>query len=399
MKILIHDYPGHPFQVQLSRKLAERGHQVLHLYAGYNITPRGELTRRDNDPITFAISPIFIRKPLQKYNFLNRWFQEREYGGLLSEEIAKFKPDLVISANTPLDAQKLALNTAQKNGSRFIFWLQDVIGIASHRILREKLPIIGDIIGKYYLQLEKTLLRGSDHIVLITEGFQSLMLDWGINNENTSVIPNWAPLEDISPNPKANTWSKEQGLADKFCYMYTGTLGMKHNPSFLLELALKYKDNDQVRVVVISEGPGADWLKLKKDELNLTKLLILPYQPFEILPLVMASADVLIALLEAEAGIFSVPSKVLTYLCTQRPLLIAVPGENLAARIVQKNDAGFVVPPGNTHLFLTKAEVLYNNVDLRQRLARNGRTYAENTFDIDHIADQFEEIIRNLQLR
>ena len=73
--------------------------------------------------------------------------------------------------------------------------------------------------------------------------------------------------------------------------------------------------------------------------------------------------------------------------------------ENLAARIVQKNDAGFVVPPGNAESFLSKAEVLYNNVDLRQRLARNGRTYAENTFDIDYIADQFEGIIRNLQLR
>lgn len=396
MKILIHDYPGHPFQVQLSRKLAERGHQVLHLYAGYNITPRGELTKRENDPITFAISPIFIRKPLQKYSFLNRWFQEREYGKLLEGEIVKFNPDLVISANTPLDAQRMALYTTQKNGIRFIFWLQDIIGIASHRVLRDKLPIIGDFIGKYYLRLEKTLLRGSDHVVLITEDFQPLMLDWGINNENTSVIPNWAPLEDISPKPKENIWSKEHGLADKFCYMYTGTLGMKHNPGLLLELAMKYQDTNEVRVVVISEGPGADWLKLKKDELNLTKFILLPYQPFEILPLVMASADVLIALLEAEAGVFSVPSKVLTYLCTQRSLLIAVPEENLAARIVQKNEAGFVIPPGNTESFLSKAEVLYNNIDLRQQFARNGRTYAENTFDIDLIADQFDGIFSEI---
>ncbi len=28
MKILVHDYAGHPFQVQLSRALAQRGHQV-----------------------------------------------------------------------------------------------------------------------------------------------------------------------------------------------------------------------------------------------------------------------------------------------------------------------------------------------------------------------------------
>ena len=44
MRISIVDYAGHPFQVQLSRKLAERGHDVLHLYFGQAITPRGMLT-------------------------------------------------------------------------------------------------------------------------------------------------------------------------------------------------------------------------------------------------------------------------------------------------------------------------------------------------------------------
>jgi len=30
MRLLIHDYAGHPFQVQLSRELARRGHSVTH---------------------------------------------------------------------------------------------------------------------------------------------------------------------------------------------------------------------------------------------------------------------------------------------------------------------------------------------------------------------------------
>ena len=398
MKILIHDYPGHPFQVQLSRKLAERGHQVLHLYAGYNVTPRGELTKREDDPESFSISPIFIRKPLQKYSFLKRWYQEREYGNLLSEEITKYSPDLVIAANTPLDAQRMALSAAQKIDARFIFWLQDVIGIASHRILREKLPVLGDIIGKYYLGLEQKLLRASDHVVLITDGFQPLMLKWGIDQKKTTVIPNWAPLEDLSPDLKENDWSIKNDVSDKFCFMYTGTLGMKHNPGLLLELAIRFKDYESVRVMVISEGPGADWLEQKKKELGLMNLLLLPYQPFEVLPQVMASADVLIALLEVEAGVFSVPSKVLTYLCTQRPLLIAVPEENLAAKIVKQHEAGFVIPPEQKELFLSKAVLLYNKVDIRRQFGENGRRYAEKTFDINRITDQFEGIIHGLEV-
>jgi len=77
MRILVHDYPGHPFQVQLSQEFAKRGFEVLHLYAGYNVTPRGPLKRESNDTVRFSIRPIFIREPLQKYSFVHRWRQER----------------------------------------------------------------------------------------------------------------------------------------------------------------------------------------------------------------------------------------------------------------------------------------------------------------------------------
>ena len=34
MRILVNDYAGHPFQLQLSRSLARDGHTVLHTYFG-----------------------------------------------------------------------------------------------------------------------------------------------------------------------------------------------------------------------------------------------------------------------------------------------------------------------------------------------------------------------------
>ena len=64
--------------------------------------------------------------------------------------------------------------------------------------------------------------------------------------------------------------------------------------------------------------------------------MLLPFQPYEVLPEVLASADVLLAILEPEAGVFSVPSKVLSYHCAGRPILAAIPAENLAARIIER---------------------------------------------------------------
>lgn len=393
MRILIHDYPGHAFPIQLSRQLAGRGHEILHLYAGYNVTPRGPLARQDNDPDTFSIHPIYIRKPLNKYNFVKRWLQEREYGQLLANEIVRFKPDVVISANTPLDAQKQALNATRKVNGKFLFWLQDIIGIATKRLLAKKLPILGSLIGAYYIRLEKALLRSSDHVVPITEDFMPLMQQWGIAQPKMTVIPNWATLNDLPVQPKNNPWSRSKGLADKFCFLYSGTLGMKHNPDTILKLAIHFREASQVRTVVVSEGPGADWLNRQRKIHKLDNLVILNFQPFEQLPNVMGTADVLFAVLEADAGVFSVPSKVLSYLCAQRPLLLSVPLDNLASKIVKGNDAGLVVDPSDISKFIDSATKLLDENTLRAKLAQNGRKYAINNFNIDEISDKFELII------
>ena len=46
MRIVVNDYSGHPFQIELSRELARRGHKVLHLYSAEFQTPKGDLIRK-----------------------------------------------------------------------------------------------------------------------------------------------------------------------------------------------------------------------------------------------------------------------------------------------------------------------------------------------------------------
>ncbi len=393
MRIIIHDYPGHPFQVQLSRELARRGHQILHLFAGYNQTPHGSLIRQPTDPSTFAIEPIFIKEPLEKYSFLKRWKQEREYGKLLAAKANEYKPDLVISANTPLDSQSSLLNLCKHEGIPFIFWLQDVTGLATYMILKKKFPVFGNLIGNYYIQMERQLLQQSDKIIVITEDFLSLLNSWGIDQSKAVVIPNWAPIDEIPVQSRDNQWARDQGIIDKICFMYTGTLGLKHNPDLLLELAVHYKKNPNIVILIVSETIGAKWLREKKDELALENIIIKEFQPFDQMQYVLASADILVAILEENAGVFSVPSKVLTYLCSQRPLLLAVPEMNLAARIVTESQSGIVVSSNEPAAFTQAADELISNPEKRQIYGKNARLFAEGNFDIHLITDRFEDVL------
>ena len=396
MKLLIHDYSGHPFQVQLSRSLARRGYNVLHVYSGSFQTPHGTLIKRDCDPDNFEIYGIHLSKPFNKYSFIKRRNQEIEYGNLLIEKVLHFNPDIVISANTPLDAQSILLKKCVKEKIKFVFWLQDLYGIAIKKILRKKIPVLGKLIGHHYERLERTLLRRSDSIIVITEDFLPLMNSYSVQKEKLHVIHNWAPIEEIPSLPRINQWSKEHGLDDKFCFLYSGTLGLKHNPDIILKLALHFKKNDKIRVIVLSKGIGIDWLRGKKEQMIIDNLILKDYQYYELLPSVLASADVLLTILESDAGIFSVPSKVLTYLCIGRPLLLAMPSENLAARIVKSNNAGIIVNPNDDAAFVQAAESLMNDKNLCEELSKNAIFFAEKNFDIETITNKFEKIILSL---
>jgi glycosyltransferase involved in cell wall biosynthesis len=397
MRVLHHDFVGYPYPLDLSRQLAHDGYDVTHVYCDSLTTnPGGKFQRTQAYPTALEIVPLALDRPLEKFAFVTRRRQEIQFGTLVANEIARRSPDVVISANAPLDTQRLILRACRRRNISFIFWLQDLIGIAAKKILSRKIPVVGSLIGSYYVRMEAKLLLASDAVVPLTPDFVPLLLHRKIEPNRISVIENWAPIEEIPIGDKHNTWSEKHGLADKFCFIYAGTMGMKHNPQLLAALAHEFIDEPNVRIVVLSQGLGAKWLAEKKEQLGLTNLILQDFVPFGVMPDVMASADVLVAVLEVDAGVFSVPSKVLAYLCARRPILAAMPAENLASRILVDNRAGLVANPSDTQQFVRLARQLYADADFRQRLAVAGRVYAEQNFSIQAKAQAFEEVIRRV---
>ena len=393
MRILIHDFAGHPFQVQLSRSLAIKGYNVLHVYSKSIQTPKGSVNKREVDPKSFDVIGISQDKPFPKYSLIKRWYSEKTYAKSLIEITDNYRPDIVISGNTPLDIQKDFLTYCKKNDVRFIFWVQDIYSAALKIAFSKKLPIIGNLISLYYINLEKSLLANSDHIVVISDDFKKIIGNW-INNTNITVIENWAPLNELQPQSKTNYWSIENGLSDKFCFFYAGTLGMKHNPDALMQLARKYRDDKGTAIVIISEGSGVEWLKNQVFKEKIQNVKFFDYLDFEHLPSALSSADVHIAILDKSAGGYCVPSKVLTYHCIGKPLLLSVPEGNLVSRIVKKQKSGLVTDSWDVAGFCRSAEKLKKEEKLRIQMGKNARQYAENVFNIDKKCDSFIKLFR-----
>jgi glycosyltransferase involved in cell wall biosynthesis len=389
MRLLIHDFAGHAFQVQLSRELAARGHAVTHVYADGLAGPKGRLTRLDCDPGCFHIHGLRLSSHFKKYSAHRRFVTQRKYASDLKQLIRRTQADVVLSGNTPIDIQAELLWHCKRHKVGFIHWLQDLYCEALRYFLKRRFPLGTPIAGLFKL-LEMVVTSRSDHTVVISPEFERLLGRWNIPSSKITTIENWAPLEEMERTCQdlENDWRRTQEFSSRPVLLYSGTLGMKHRPDLLYRLA---KDlNEECTVVVITEGIGRDYLDRMPP---LENLRTLQFQPYEKLPEILASADVLLATLEKDAGQFAVPSKILTYLCAGRPILFSGPKENLSASIIERSGAGLVVDPEDSFAWVNAARKLVRDSNLRLRLGKNARSYAERTFNISTIADEFESVL------
>jgi glycosyltransferase involved in cell wall biosynthesis len=379
--------------MELSHELARRGHEVLHLYFADNLsTPKGNPGSLSSMRANCSIEGLRVGVRFEKHSLRNRRKADVAYGLAVAARVAWFKPDVVLSANTPLDAQNILQKQCRKQNAKFIFWLQDVYSSAIRFVVKQKLGRAATLAALVYERMEKKLLRSADAVVCIAPSFASIASDWGVPPHRLSVIENWAPLADVVPTARENFWARAHELGEKFCFVYSGTLGMKHRPELLLALANYLEERGDACLVVVAAGAGADWLQDQVRETPLRALKLLPLQPYECLSEVLGAADVLIGLLNSEAGAFAVPSKTLAYLCAGRPLILAAPHENHAATVVDRAAAGVIVSPDSKTEIIRAAIRLMQNRELRDRYATNARAYAESAFAIVPIADRFLEV-------
>lgn len=397
MRLLINDYGGYAFAAQLSRELAGRGHEVLHTFCLSHVSGKGALTVREGDPPSLTFGALDLGAPFAKHSIVKRFRQERLYGRLLTQAAQDFVPHAIVSGNTPLFAQDAISRWATRNRVPFTFWLQDLVSVAMNGELRRRFGRMSAPMRAYLTRLEARLLRHSAAIVSISEDFLPPLTAWHVLPDNVTVIENWAPLDEVAPRPRVNAWAVDHDLDRTFTFLYAGTLGLKHDPELLVRLALALRDEHGAQVVVVSEGVGAEHCRRRAAEEQLINLLVLPFQPYDAFPDMLASGDVLIAILEEEAGAFSVPSKVHSYIGAGRPILASVPDANLAARVITESGSGVVVAPRDHAGFVSAALSLRDEERLRRECSVNGRAYALKNFAISTKADAFESVLGVLQ--
>ncbi|MFJ4422207.1 glycosyltransferase family 4 protein [Streptomyces bobili] len=389
MRILVHDYSGHPFQAQLSRELARRGHDVVHSTCTAYVSGKGNLA--GNAPRLRFVT-IGDSTALRKEHYFQRLCQETLLGLELARQVRREKPDVAMLSNLPIPMLVAAAAMLKRLGIPWVLWHQDVTAVALKTFagVAKSMGVAARVFGAG----EKWAARKATAIVVIAQSFLRIHQQWGTDAKVT-VIPNWAPLDEIVPRTRENDWSAEQGLNGVRTVLYSGTLGLKHNPVLLVQLAERLGERGTpVRLVVVNDGPAVPVLR-RAAAARGVDLTLLPFQPYARLPEVLGSGDLLVVVLAADAGQFSVPSKTLSYLCAGRPVLGLMPGDNLAAHLLRQAGSA-VFPPAESALDEASAwaQEILSDPARAESLGKESRALAEREFALEDCASRFEDILR-----
>ncbi|MGI8677598.1 MAG: glycosyltransferase family 4 protein [Jatrophihabitans sp.] len=396
MRLTVHDFSGHPFQVQLSRHLARRGHQVMHEFSTQYVSGRGRLQVTCDDPDTLRIEGVTARRHMRKYAPVGRARFELSYARAWQARLDERHDDVVVACNVPLFALASMRRYFEQRNQPWVLWHQDIHSAAVAEELDHRFPGRLAATGRGVVgRIERAQVRSAQQVVAIHSDFARHYEGWGLNTDHVEVIPNWAPLDEVVPGERDNAWAREQSVpAEPVRLLYAGTLGRKHNPLLLLELldAVRAKGVDAM-LIVCSEGVGADDLVAAAGPR--TDVRVLGYQPAERFSEVLASADAMVVLLEPAAAAFSVPSKVQSYLAAGRPTIGLMPAGNAAALDV-RSAGGYVGPPTSAGA-QEAAEWLAQRSDPgRVQLTALGsaaRELATRRSDVGTITDRFEAIL------
>jgi glycosyltransferase involved in cell wall biosynthesis len=277
----------------------------------------------------------------------------------------------------------------QHHNRPYLFWWQDVYSIGIGNALK-RFGVLSWPIRHYLISLEKNILKGAQSVVAISPNFEPIFRSWKQDLNKFSMYPNWTPI-NLFPKKQPSPANINRKIA-----VYAGTLGLKHRPELLLQLAddSKFKEIGGV-VVVVSEGYGRKFLE--KPENKRQNIELHDFLPITVLGQLFADASVLIAVLEPVASTFSVPSKVMSYLSAGKPIVASIDPNNASAKILTEIGAGIVISPDDQAIeFVNAVNKIMSNNKLAIAMSKAGIKYSTEHFNSTMATEFFIKQIINI---
>ena len=182
----------------------------------------------------------------------------------------------------------------------------------------------------------------------------------------------WSGSSQFCPVAKENNpFLKQYDIGSKFVVLYSGNIGYTHSVEVLVEVAKTMIDDTDVLFLIIGRGKKKREIEQMVKELGLTNVMILDYQPVEMLPYSLGAADLGVVTLDENVAAVSVPSKTFNLFAVGAPLLAIATEQTEMYRLLTRYDNGRCIPKSNVADIKKFIQQLKKDLDLHHNMRDN----------------------------
>ncbi|MBT9313631.1 glycosyltransferase family 4 protein [Leptothoe kymatousa] len=406
MRILLYSYNYHPepigiapLMTELAEGLVAKGHEVrvvtaMPNYPERKIYPdyRGQLYREEErngvkiQRCYVAIHPnpgVLTRILLDGSFALLSFFQA----------LKGWRPDIILFTSPSLPACIPVALLKLIYGCPTVLSLQDILPEAAVRtgLISNRMAI------RIFEVLEKFAYASATRIGVITDSFSKNLITKGVPPSKMKRISNWVDVHFISPLAKHdNQFRRDNGLEDKFIVLYSGNIARTQGARAIIYAAEMLEHIPNIEFVIVGEQRQLYDLRDLQIELDVKNVTLLPFTPREMLPTMLAAADVSLIMQKASVVGFNMPSKTMVLMASGRPIVASVPETGSAAEAVRESNGGIVVEPEKPRALANAIQQLYEHPERCAELGKRGRAYAVANYSFEQALEGYESLLASL---
>jgi len=250
---------------------------------------------------------------------------------------------------------------------------------------------MGFIKNETFLQfawkLENLFLSHSWKVSTVTHRFITHFQERGIPRQQITFLPNGADTEFLQPQPPSEELLDRWDLHGKKVFVYVGTHAIYHGLDTLVRAAHLLQDDDDIRFLMIGNGPERERMIALANELKLRNMSFSqsPYEEMKDLYSISYASIATLRNMDVAKGMRL--SKIFPALSCGVPVIYAGYGE--AADLIRKHDCGIAVQPERPDLLASAIRELALDQETRNRLGRAGRYLVETEYSWKAIVAQW----------
>ena len=301
------------------------------------------------------------------------------------------RPDLVMFTTAPPMMGVFAILLARLRSAPALFWAMDLN--PDQLIVLGKLDSQGAM-ARGLRMINRVIYGMCERIIALDPHMAKRLIESGAAPGKTMVSTLWPSDGGLQPiNHEANDFRRRQDVGDHILVMYSGNQTRSNPLQTLLDTALAMRADDRFRFFFIGGGTLKPEIENFRSSHGLTSVVIMPYQPREMLSESLSAADIhAITLGEGMVGVIH-PCKIYNALAVGRPILYCGPPVSHVADILGRDRVGWAIRHGDVAGAVSALQEFASlSAADRRRLEVRCRTVVDERFSPAALRDRFCEL-------